>query len=84
MHGPDDLLTGLASGCESAINIMTSRVCFPVGLDLGLDKPESIALAIATEIKDYVRGRERLERLSQQHASSHRLASEALPGPVSS
>jgi hypothetical protein len=54
MLGPEDLLVSLTSRCESAVNIMRSRLCSPVGLDLASYNPKSIGLGIAATLPDPV------------------------------
>lgn len=45
---------------------LRGRLRSPVGLDLGADSPESIALAIAAEIQAHLAGRDRIGPMSQQ------------------
>jgi xanthine dehydrogenase accessory factor len=43
---------------------LRDRLCSPIGLDLGADSPEAIALAIAAELHGRLRGRQRIEPMS--------------------
>lgn len=43
---------------------LRDRLCSPIGLDLGADTPEAIALAIAAELQGRLRGRQRIEPMS--------------------
>jgi xanthine/CO dehydrogenase XdhC/CoxF family maturation factor len=64
---------------------LRGRLCSPVGLDLGANNPESIALAIAAEIQGSLGGRERIEPLSRQlEPRGQAVTSESLSDPLSS
>ena len=64
---------------------LRGRLHSPVGLDLGANNPEAIALAIAAEIQGRLGGRERIEPLSRQFGTrGQAVPSESLPDPLSS
>lgn len=52
---------------------LRNRLSSPVGLDLGADSPEAIALAIAAELQGRLRGRQRIEPLSLKSEEHGRL-----------
>jgi xanthine/CO dehydrogenase XdhC/CoxF family maturation factor len=62
---------------------LRGRLCSPVGLDLGADTPEGIALAIAAEIQARLAGRSALEPLSQQREIRAHAPAPALTDPIS-
>jgi xanthine/CO dehydrogenase XdhC/CoxF family maturation factor len=62
---------------------LRGRLCSPIGLDLGADSPEAIALAIAAELQGRLRGRQRIEPMSQQQGAHGRLH-QPLTDPVDS
>jgi xanthine/CO dehydrogenase XdhC/CoxF family maturation factor len=60
------------------------RLCSPVGLDLGADTPEAIALAIAAEIQGRLGGRERIQPLSQHWTVRDAQLRHSVTDPVNS
>ncbi len=73
----------LLSQMGPAATRLRGRLCSPIGLDLGADSPEAIALAIAAELQGHLRGRQRIEPLSQQREGHGRLH-HSQPDPVDS
>lgn len=63
---------------------LRGRLCAPVGLDLGADTPEGIALAIAAEIQARFAGRTGLEPLSRLEGVCTRPSGSTEPGTVHS
>ncbi|MGA8708213.1 MAG: XdhC family protein [Steroidobacteraceae bacterium] len=62
---------------------LRNRLSSPIGLDLGADSPEAIALAIAAELQGRLRGRQRIEPLSVKSEEHCRLPC-SLPDSVDS
>jgi xanthine/CO dehydrogenase XdhC/CoxF family maturation factor len=71
----------LAQIGPSAARLRT-RLCSPIGLDLGADSPEAIALAIAAELQGHLRGRQLIEPMSLRPEERSRICS--LPDTVQS
>ena len=62
--GPVSRRERLLSQIGPSATRLRDRLCSPIGLDLGADSPEAIALAIAAELQGRLRGRQRIESMS--------------------
>ena len=80
--GPNVRRERLTSQLGAHAARLYGRLHSPVGLDLGADTPEAIALAIVAEIQGILAGRERIGSLSPSLASRTSSFPLPLPDPI--
>jgi len=80
--GPAVRRERLLSQLGARANRLRSRLHSPIGLDLGANTPESIALAIVAEIQGVLAGREQFGSLSTPSATVAASSTSARSAPV--